>query len=186
MPCYTLTLFVDLRKTNTMKKLLLIPLIILVFACSTDEMDEEQDTSTFTGLYDGYSWTLTETNQGVDLNQTYKNILYIKNNEVSLGFIEDFTGEDNNCDKYSQTFKEGANNIDGDSVDVFYEVNTPEMLMLIFTFPEYPDDIYSITISGNESTLNFEENENGDIFNEVYIKDDSLTWEDFENFECPN
>jgi hypothetical protein len=169
-----------------MKKLILIPLLLQVFACSTDEMDEERDTSTFTGLYDGYSWVRTEINQGVNQNSTYKNTFYIKDNEINYGYIGDFTGEDNDCDKFSQTFKEGTNNIDGDSVDVFYEVNTPEMLMIIFTFPEYPDEINTYTFTGEESTLYSEENENGNIYNEVYVKDDSLTWEDFEDFQCPN
>jgi len=173
-----------------MNKLLLLPLLFITFACSTDEMDEERDTSTFTGLYDGYSWTLTEINQGVDQNSTYKNTYYIKDNEVNWGFIEDFTGEANNCDKYSQTIKEGVNVVDGDSIDAFYEVNTPEMLMIIFTFPEYPDDFDSITFTGDESTLYVEENENYNnedhIYNEVYKKDDSFTWEDFEDFQCPN
>ena len=149
-----------------MKKLLLLPILLIAFACSSDEMDEERDTSTFTGLNDGYSWTLTETNQGIRQNSTYKNTFYIKDNEVSFGFIQDFTGEASDCDKYTTNIKEGVNIIDGDSVDIFYEVNTPEMLMIIYTYPDYPDEINYLTLTGDESTLYYEENENGNIFND--------------------
>ena len=170
-------------------KNLLLPILVFVLACSKDEIDKERDTSTFTGLYDGYSWTSTEPNQGVNQASTNKNIYYIKDNEISYGFIEDFTGEDNDCDKFSTTLKEGANVYDGESIDVFYELNTPEMLMIIFSFPEYADEFDSMTFTADESTLYIEYNEyynnENHIINEVFQIDDSFTWEDFQDFECP-
>tara|TARA_B110000285_G_C14933683_1_gene518514 strand:+ start:256 stop:813 length:558 start_codon:yes stop_codon:yes gene_type:complete len=179
-------------KTNTMKKLLLIPLLLQVFACSTDEMDEERDTSTFTGLYDGYSWVRTEINQGVNLDETIKSLIYFKNDMAYAGYMGDATNIYGECEKRTAKFINGGQ-IDGFSdktfrQDVFFEVNTPEQLMIILTDSEYPDEFNSLTFTGDESTLYVEDNEyyNGEdhIYNMVYKKDDSFTWDDFQNFTC--
>lgn len=160
-----------------MKKLLLLPLLFIAFACSSDKMDED----TFTGLYDGYSWaSLSATDEGF---YTWKDIIYIKDNELNFGDIFEDTNSEA-CYKELSTIKEGDVDIHGELTNFIYEVNTPEMLKIIYTKLDYPDEINSVTITGDESTLYIEFIEDSDIDNEVFIKEDSFTWEDFQDFEC--
>ena len=169
-----------------MKKLLLLPILLFTFGCSSDEVDKETDTSTFTGLYDGFSWVYQDNTDGVNSDEIAISIIYIKDDIVYYGDIEDATNIYDDCEKEIRSKVINGEQLDGDNV--VFEVNTPEKLVIIFTSPEYPDDFTAVTFTGDESTLYLEDNEyyNGKdhIYNSVFKKDDSFTWDDFQNFTC--
>lgn len=176
-----------------MKKLLLLPIILIAFACSSDEMEEERDTSTFTGLYDGYSWIDETTSGGVNQDETEMELYYIKDDILYFGSIYEAENLYGECEKEQIQIVSGGELItDGELVEIFFEVNTPEQLMIIFYYPEY-DETFRMIFEVNNSILNQrfeyldlssnEWNEDGNFnFNETT----SFTWENFEDFQCPN
>ena len=156
------------------------------------ETEEDRDESTFTGLYDGYSWIQQRDNAGVNLDETEKQLIYIKDNTVYFGNLYDVENIYDDCEKEITQLVSGEElNDDGDVAEIFFEVNTPEQLMIIAYYPEYEESV-KIIFEVNDSVLNMNSSYssgNGewvDSEDDVYNETNSFTWEDFEDFECPN
>lgn len=156
------------------------------------ETEEDRDESTFTGLYDGYSWIQQRDNAGVNLDETEKQLIYIKDNTVYFGNLYDVENIYDDCEKEITQLVSGEElNDDGDVAEIFFEVNTPEQLMIIAYYPEYEESV-KIIFEINDSVLNMNSSYssgNGewvDSEDDVYNETNSFTWEDFEDFECPN
>jgi len=156
------------------------------------ETEEDRDESTFTGLYDGYSWIQQRDNAGVNLDETEKQLIYIKDNTVYFGNLYDAENIYDDCEKEITQLVSGEElNDDGDVAEIFFEVNTPEQLMIIAYYPEYEESV-KIIFEVNDSVLNMNSSYssgNGewvDSEDDVYNETNSFTWEDFEDFECPN
>ena len=156
------------------------------------ETEEDRDESTFTGLYDGYSWIQQRDNAGVNLDETEKQLIYIKDNTVYFGNLYDVENIYDDCEKEITQLVSGEElNDDGDVAEIFFEVNTPEQLMIIAYYPEYEESV-KIIFEVNDSVLNMNSSYssgNGewvDSEDDVYNETNSFTWEDFEDFECSN
>lgn len=156
------------------------------------ETEEDRDESTFTGLYDGYSWIQQRDNAGVNLDETEKQLIYIKDNTVYFGNLYDVENIYDDCEKEITQLESGEElNDDGDVAEIFFEVNTPEQLMIIAYYPEYEESV-KIIFEVNDSVLNMNSSYssgNGewvDSEDDVYNETNSFTWEDFEDFECSN
>ena len=155
------------------------------------ETEEDRDESTFTGLYDGYSWIEERNNAGVNRDETEKNLIYINDDTVYFGGLYDAANIYDSCEKEIAQFVSGEElNDDGDIAEIFFEVNTPEQLMIIAYYPEYEESI-RIIFEVNDSVLNMNtsySSGNGEFVDseeDVYNETTSFTWEDFEDFECP-
>ena len=155
------------------------------------ETEEDRDESTFTGLYDGYSWIEERNNAGVNRDETEKYLIYINDDTVYFGGLYDAANIYDSCEKEIAQFVSGEEwNYDGDIAEIFFEVNTPEQLMIIFYYPEYEESI-RIIFEVNDSVLNMNtsySSGNGEFVDseeDVYNETTSFTWEDFEDFECP-
>ena len=155
------------------------------------ETEEDRDESTFTGLYDGYSWIQERDNAGVNLDETEKQLIYINDDTVYFGNLYDAENIYDECEKEITELVSGEElNEDGDVAEIFFEVNTPEQLMIIAYYPEYEESI-RIIFEVNDSVLNMNtsySSGNGEFLDsedDVYNETTSFTWEDFEDFECP-
>ena len=154
------------------------------------ETEEDRDESTFTGFYDGYSWIYERNNAGVNLDETEKLLIYINDDTVYFGGLYDAANIYDSCEKEITQLVSGEEINDGDIAEIFFEVNTPEQLMIIAYYPEYDESI-RIIFEVNDSVLNMNtsySSGNGEFVDsedDVYNETTSFTWEDFEDFECP-
>lgn len=155
------------------------------------ETEEDRDESTFTGLYVGYSWIEERNNAGVNRDETEKYLIYINDDTVYFGDLYDAANIYDSCEKEITQLVSGEElNDDGDIAEIFFEVNTPEQLMIIAYYPEYEESLRMI-FEVNDSILNINRSYssgNGewvDSIDDVYNETTSFTWEDFEDFECP-
>ena len=186
-------------KTNTLKKLLLVLLLVsLTVSCSKDE-DEKVDTSTFTGLYNDTIWVV---DYSVPIFGEWKEYLYFKNNKVYYGGL-DYTDTAPDCRKDTREYSEDKIYQSGteDESEIIYQINTPNRLVIAFegfrsetSYNRYY--VYSLSVeNGNLLVEEGEIDEDGDFdinnvvwdgYPETYEPSNDFTWIDYLAFECDN
>ena len=185
-------------KTNTMKKLLLVLLLVsLTVSCSKDE-DEKVDTSTFTGLYNDTIWF---TGRSIPNFGEFKEYLYFKNNKVYYGGL-DYLDTAPDCRKETTVHSEDKIYQSGteDESEIIYQINTPNRLVVSFSY--YYDsvnytEIASFSVENGNLLLEYGEiDEDGDFdinnvvwevgYTETYEPSNDFTWIDYLAFECDN
>ena len=183
-------------KTNTMKKLLLFLLLVsLTVSCSKDE-DEKVDTPTFTGLYDDTLWF---TGRSIPNRGEFKEYKYFKNNKVYSGGL-DYLDTAPDCRKDTREYSEDKIYQSGteDESEVIYQINTPNRLVISFSYsynPEGVNYIASFSIENGNLLQEYGEIDVGDFdinnvvweeFTETYEPSNDFTWIDYLAFECDN
>ena len=122
-----------------MKNILLVLLFVpLVVSCTKDD-DEKVDTSTFTGLYNDTVWLYSENDREVAFRDdtTESNSWYyriIDNELIELFKKTRFSPTNdvfNKCENTINVISEGINEFEE---NITFEVNTPEMLIVVFSY----------------------------------------------------
>ena len=130
-----------------MKKLLLVLLLVLLVVSCTKDEDEKVDTSTFTGLYNDTVWLYKQNDQEVayrdDTTESQSYYYRIIDNElIELRRRSRFSPTNdvlNECENNINVISEGINEYDQ---NVTFEVNTPEMLIVVFNYNDEVDKSY--------------------------------------------
>jgi len=120
-----------------MKKLILLTTLLLAFACSKDEGDDDNSNAnqTFLQKYDGYGFTEDD------------NYIYFFDDVFFMKLVSDACGE----------IREGLNTFDGETIKVAIITNDSERLVVRFIEEDegntYTQTIeYSVNPSGNALT----------------------------------
>lgn len=170
-----------------MKKLLFILLILsLTISCSKDENNKLYD-PTFTGLYNDTIWLYEQKEQEVtftdDTIENKSNYFRIIDNFIIYAYIHSrFSSTNdafNKCKREINILSEGINSI---NENVIFEVNVPEMLIVV-TSGEYNGDKYYEAIkftiednilkvygSGDDSEFNLDEAEFEQLYTSYFTK----------------
>lgn len=170
-----------------MKKLLFILLILsLIISCSKDENNKLYD-PTFTGLYNDTIWLYEQKEQEVtftdDTIENKSNYFRIIDNFIIYAYIHSrFSSTNdafNKCKREINILSEGINSI---NENVIFEVNVPEMLIVV-TSGEYNGDKYYEAIkftiednilkvygSGDDSEFNLDEAEFEQLYTSYFTK----------------
>ena len=144
-----------------MKKLLLVLLLVLLVVSCTKDEDEKVDTSTFTGLYNDTVWLYKQNDQEVayrdDTTESQSYYYRIIDNElIELRRRSRFSPTNdvlNECENNINVISEGINEYDQ---NVTFEVNTPEMLIVVSSYNDGVDkDYYAVKLEVVPQDNNF-------------------------------